>query len=178
VKGKTTRRRFIKNVAAGAGAVTLASSFEAARTSAQGEAMAATSTACGTKYEKYILAPQIKTYGDLQVFEIKGKDARGFDFAVQLSPTEAIALMNEPREAANADRVKAYIGGDPDNVKDIGQIEISLGKEPELYMIDSASVLYIPKGTPHRQRLLKKPAKGSFVLALTLPPKYVQPNKA
>ena len=176
MKRKTTRRGFIKNVAAGAGAVTLASSFQAVLAPQSSEAAAA--PGCGAKYEKYILAPQIKAYGDLQVFEIKGKDARGFDFAVQLSPTEAIALMNEPPEAVNADRVKAYIGGDPDNVKDIGQIEISLGKEPELYTIDSASVLYIPKGTPHRQRLLKKPAKGSFVLALTLPPKYVQPNKA
>jgi hypothetical protein len=134
--------------------------------------------ACGAKYQQYILAPQIKTYRDLQVFEIKGKDARGYDFVVQLSPTEAISLMNETPEAVNADRVRAYIGGDPANVKDIGQVEISMGKEQEIYDIDSASVLYIPKGTPNRQRLLKKPAKGSFVLTLTLPPKYVQPKKA
>ena len=176
MKRKTTRRGFIKNVAAGAGGVTLASSFQAALTSAQSGAI--TAPACGTKYQKNILAPQIKTYGDLQVFEIKGKDARGFDFAVQLSPIEAISLMNETPEAVNADRVKAYIGGDPENVKDIGEMEVSMGKEQEVYNIDSASVLYIPKGTPHRQRLLKKPVKGSFVLTLTLPPKYVQPNKA
>jgi hypothetical protein len=133
---------------------------------------------CGTKYQKYILAPQIKTFRDLQVFEIKGKDARGFDFAVQLSPVEAIPLMNETPEAVNADRVRAYIGGDPGNVKDIGRIEVSMGKEQEIYNIDSASVLYIPRGTPHRQRLLKQPVKGSFVLTLTLPPKYVPPAKA
>ena len=175
MKRKTTRRGFIKNVAAGAGGVTLASSFQAVLTSTQSGAIAA--PAGGTKYEKYILAPQIKTYRDLQVFEIKGKDARGFDFAVQLSPIEAISLMNETPEAVNADRVKAYIGGDPGNVKDIGEIEISMGKEQEIYNIDSASVIYIPKGAPHRQRLLKHPAKGSFVLTLTLPPKYVQPNK-
>jgi len=176
VKGKTTRRGFIKNVAAGAGGVTLASSFQAALSSTQSGAMAA--TACGAKYEKYILAPQIKTYRDLQVFEIKGKDERGYDFALQLSPIEAVSLMNETPEAASADRVRAYIGGDTANVKDIGEIEISMGKEPETYKIDSASVVYIPKGTPHRQRVLKKPAKGSFVLTLTLPPKYVQTDKA
>jgi uncharacterized protein YpmB len=174
VKRKTTRRGFIKNVAAGAGGVTLASSFQAALASAQSGASAA--PACGAKYQKNILAPQIKTYRDLQVFEIKGKDARGYDFAVQLSPIEAISLMNETPEAVNADRVRAYIGGDPENVKDIGAIEISMGKEQEIYNIDSASVLYIPKGTPHRQRLLKHPVKGSFVLTLTLPPKYVQPK--
>ena len=176
MKQKTTRRGFIKNVAAGAGGVTLASSFQSALTSAQSGAV--TATTCGEKYQKYILAPQIKTYRDLQVFEIKGKDARGFDFAVQLSPIEAISLMNETPEAVNADRVRAYIGGDPENVKDIGAIEISMGKEQEIYNIDSASVIYVPKGTPHRQRLLKQPVKGSFVLTLTLPPKYVQTHKA
>ncbi len=175
MKRKTTRRGFIKNVAAGAGGVTLASSFQGALTSAQSGTIAA--TACGTKYQKNILTPQIKTYRDLQVFEIKGKDARGYDFAVQLSPTGAISLMNETPEAVNADRVRAYIGGDPGNVKDIGAIEVSMGKEKEIYNIDSASVIYIPKGTPHRQRLLKQPVKGSFVLTLTLPPKYIQPNK-
>ena len=172
----TTRRGFIRNVAAGAGGATLASSFQAAVASTQSGATAV--GPCGAKYQKYILAPQIKTYRDLQVFEIKGKDARGYDFAVQLSPTEAVPLMNETPEAANADRVRAYIGGDPEKVKDIGEIEISMGKEQEIYNIDSASVIYIPKGTPHRQRLLKKSAKGSFVLTLTLPPKYVQPKKA
>ena len=176
MKRKTTRRGFIRNVAAGAGGITLANSFQAALASTQSGAIA--TPTCGTKYQKYILAPQIKTYRDLQVFEIKGKDARGFDFAVQLSPIEAISLMNETPEAVNADRVRAYIGGDSEKVKDIGEIEISMGKEQEVYKIDSASVVYIPKGTPHRQRLLKKPVKGSFVLTLTLPPKYVQPKKA
>jgi hypothetical protein len=176
VKRKTTRRGFIKDVAVGAGGVTLASSFQSALPSTQSAGVAI--GACGAKYQQHILAPQIKTYRDLQVFEIKGKDARGYDFAVQLSPVEAIPVMNEKPDSVNADRVRAYIGGDPGNVKDIGKIEVSMGKEQETYSIDSASVIYIPKGTPHRQRLLKQAVKGSFVLTLTLPPKYVQPKKA
>jgi len=174
-KRGTTRRGFVKNVAAGAGGMAIASSLQAALTPAQKGLMAA--PAQKSKYEKYILAPEIKRYQDLQVFEIRGKDARGYDFAVQLSPVAAIPLMNETPEAAAADRVKAYIG-EPENVKDIGtEIEISMGAEPEVYKIDSASMTYIPKGTPHRQRVLKKPAKSSFVLTLTLPPKYVEPAK-
>jgi hypothetical protein len=177
VRKGTTRRGFVKNVAVGAGGIALASSFRAASISCQSEALAA--PASGAKYEKYILAPQIKTYQGLQVFEIQGKDARGYDFAVQLSPVDAIPMMNETREAVNADRVKAYIGGDPENVRDIGtEIEVSMGGEPEVYQVDSASVTYIPKGVMHLQRLLKKPVKGSFVLTLTLPPKYVEPGKA
>ena len=170
----TTRRRFVGNVAAGAGGLALANSLRAALTPAQRALIAAPAS----KYEKYILAGEIKKYQDLQVFELKGKDARGYDFAVQLAPIDAIPLINETQEAANADRAKAYIGGDPQNVKDLGtEIEISVGGESEVYKIDSASVTYIPKGTPYRQRVLKKSPKTGFVLTLTLPPKYIEPAK-
>ena len=173
-KKGTTRRGFVRNVAAGAGGLALANSLRAALTPAQRGLIAAPAS----KYEKYILAGEIKKYQDLQVFELKGKDARGYDFAVQLAPIDAIPLMNETQEAANADRAKAYIGGDPQNVKDLGtEIEISVGGESEVYKIDSASVTYIPKGTPYRQRVLKKSPKTGFVLTLTLPPKYIEPAK-
>jgi hypothetical protein len=173
-KKGTTRRGFIKNVAVGAGGIALADSLRAALTPSQNGLIAAAATK--SNYEKYILAPEIKKYQDLQVFEIKGKDARGYDWAVQMAPVEAINLMNET-EAVNADRAKAYIG-EPDNVKDIGtEIEISMGSEAEVYKIDSASMTYIPKGIPYRERVLKKPAKTSFALTLTLPPKYIEPAK-
>ena len=176
-KKSTTRRGFVKNVAAGAGGIAFAGSLRAALKPNQRGLIAA--PASNSKYEKYILAPEIKKYQDLEVFEIKGKDARGYDFAVQLAPIAAIPLMNETAEAADADRAKAYIGGDPENVKDLDtEIEISMGEVPEVYKLDSASMTYIPKGTPYRQRVLKKPDKHSFVLSLTLPPKYIPPAKS
>ncbi len=172
----TTRRGFVKSVAAGAGGIALAGSLRTALKPSQRGLIAA--PAPKSKYEKYILAPEIKKYQDLEVFELKGRDARGFDFAVQLSPIAAIPLMNTP-EAVDADRAKAYIGGDPENVKDLDtEIEISMGEEPEVYKIDSACMTYIPKGTPYRQRVLKTPDKHSFVLSLTLPPKYIDPAKS
>ena len=126
--------------------------------------------------EKLVLAPEIKQYRDLQVFEFKGKDARGHDFGVQLAPMAAIDLMTGPA-AVNADRVKVYLGGDPDHIKNIDtEIEIAMGKET--YKIDSAAITYIPKGTPHRHHVLREPAKNSWVLTLTLPPKYIEPGKS
>jgi hypothetical protein len=84
--------------------------------------------------------------------------------------------MNETG-AVNADRAKAYIG-EPDSVKDIGtEIEISIGADAEVYKIDSASMIYVPKGVPCGQRVLKKPTKTAFALTLTLPPKYIEPTK-
>jgi hypothetical protein len=174
-KKGTTRRGFVKSAAAGAGGIALANSFRSVLTPAQGEVIAA--PAPESKYQKNILVGEVKQYGDLQVFQLKGKDTRGYDWAVQMSPVDAIPLMTQPA-AVDADRAMAYIGGDPKNVKDIGtEIEVSMGSEPEVYTIDSAAVTYIPKGTPYRQRVLKKAAKESFVLTLTLPPKYVEPPK-
>jgi hypothetical protein len=173
-KKGTTRRGFVKNIAAGAGGIALANSLRGALTPNQNGLLAAPATK--GNYERYILAPQIKKFKDLEVFEIKGKDARGYDWALQMAPIEAINLMNESGPV-NADRAKAYIG-EPENVKDIGtEIEISIGAAPEVYKINSASVTYVPKGTPLRQRVLTKPAKTSFVLTLTLPPKYIEPAK-
>lgn len=170
----TTRRGFVKKVAAGAGGIALASSLGNALKPDRSGLIAA--PAAKTKYDKYILVPEIKRYQDLQVFEIKGKDMRGFDWALQMAPIEAINLMNESG-SANADRAKAYIGA-PDNVKDIGtELEVSMGTEPAVFKLDSASVTYIPKGVPHKQRVLRKPAKDSFALTLTLPPKYEAPPK-
>jgi hypothetical protein len=174
MKKATTRRGFVRNVAVGAGSIVLVNSLRETMMPSQSELVAA--PAAKTKYDKYILVPEIKQYQDLQVFEIRGKDMRGFDWALQMAPVEAINLMTESG-AVNADRAKAYIGA-PDNVKDIGaEIEVSMGTEPEVYKLDSASVTYIPKGTPHQQRVLKKPTKASFALTLTLPPKYVAPPK-
>ena len=170
----TTRRGFVKNVAAGGGGLALAGSLRAAWTPNQNQLVAA--PAPKKNYQKYILAPEIKQYKDLQVFEIKGKDERGYDWALQMAPVEAIPLMSDAG-MVNADRTKAYIGA-PDNVKDIGAgILVSMGAGPEVYNIDSASVTYIPKGIPYRQNVLRKPQKPSFVLTLTLPPKYTPPPK-
>ncbi len=174
MKKATTRRGFVRNVAVGAGGIALAGSLREALTPNQSKLIAAPATK--TKYDKYILVPEIKQYQDLQVFQIKGKDMRGFDWVLQMAPIEAINLMNESG-AVNADRAKAYIGA-PDNVRDIDtEIEVSMGAEPEVYKLDSASVTYIPKGVPHKQRVLRKPTKASFALSLTLPPKYEAPPK-
>jgi len=137
-KKDTTRRGFIKTVAVGAGGIALANLLHTSVSPGQNGSVAAASTKIS--YEKYILAPEIKKYQDLEVFEIKGKDARGYDWSVQMAPVGAINLMDEAG-AVNADRAKAYIG-EPDNVKDIGtEIEISMGTEAEVYKIDTASMI-------------------------------------
>ena len=124
--------------------------------------------------DKYILAPEIKQYGDLQVFEFHGKDARGYDFGVQLTPIQAIPLINEPPKAMDADRVNMYAGGDHEKIDELNtEIEISMGDELETHTINSAAMTYVPKGIPYGHRVIGKTDKTSWVLTLTLPPKYI-----
>ena len=88
---------------------------------------------------RYILAPEIKQYGDLQVFEFHGKDARGYDFGVQLTPVQALPLINESPKAADADRVNMYAGGDHEKIGELNtEVEIIMGDESKTYTIDSA----------------------------------------
>ena len=127
---------------------------------------------------KYILAPEIKQYGDLQVFDFHGKDTRGYDFGVQLTPVQALPLINESPKAVDADRVNMYAGGDHEKIDELNaEIEITMGGEPEQYTIDSAAMTYVPKGTPYGHRVTKSTDKTSWILTLTLPPKYIPPEK-
>jgi hypothetical protein len=128
--------------------------------------------------DKYILAPEIKQYGDLQVFEFHDKDARGYDFGVQLTPVQALPLINESPEAVEADRVNMYAGGDHEKIDELNtEIEISMGDAPEKYTIDSAAMTYVPKGVLYGHRVTGNTDKTSWILTLTLPPKYIPPEK-
>jgi hypothetical protein len=127
---------------------------------------------------KYVLAPDILQYKDLQVFDFHGKDARGFDFGVRLSSAEALPLMDEMPAAVDADRVNMYAGSDPKDILKIDtEIEVTMGKEKEVHKITAATMTYVPKGVPYRHRALKKSDKTTWVLTLTLPPKYIPPEK-
>lgn len=126
--------------------------------------------------QKYIMAPEIKPVAGLQVFEFHGKDARGYDFTVQLSPLEALAGLSEPSVAA-ADRVKMYLGGDPADIGRIDtEIEITMGAFSS--RVNAAAMAYIPQGTPFRHRLLRQPPQNAWAFSLVLPPAYIEPGKA
>ena len=129
--------------------------------------------------DQYILPGEIRQFDDLQVFEFRGKDARGSDFGLRLTPAQVIPLMKEPVQTVDADRVFMYAGSDPAKINEMDtEIEITIGTEPETYTIDSAAMTYIPKGTPYGQSLVKNSENTTWILTLTLPPKYDPPQSA
>jgi hypothetical protein len=71
-----------------------------------------------------------------------------------------------------------YAGGDHEKIDELNtEIEITIGEEPERYTIDSAAMTYVPKGTPYGHSVTRNTDKTSWILTLTLPPKYIPPEK-
>jgi hypothetical protein len=121
-----------------------------------------------------IFSPEIKKIQNTRLFEFKGKDSRGYDFTVRLCPLKKPFPWKEPPHAAASDQIEVYFGGDPARLNDIGtEIEIQLGKEPEVYKLNSASIVYIPKGLEHSDIKFNEASRHFWHLNITLPPKYV-----
>jgi hypothetical protein len=129
------------------------------------------------KYDDCFLKPEITQAGEYQIFKMKGKDTRGYDWQVRLAPITAKTYPAEIAEKVDADRVEMYLGGvSPDIEKVSGEMEISMGKEAEKFIIDKPTLVYIPKGVPVSHKIVKKPEKTTFMLNFTLTPKYEAPK--
>jgi hypothetical protein len=129
------------------------------------------------KYDNCFLKPEITQAGQFQVFKMKGKDARGYKWEVRLAPITAKTYPAELPVTATADRVELYVGGKPMEIDKIsGEMEVALGKEGEKYNIDKAAMVYVPKGVPVKHRIMRKPEATTWLLNLTLTPKYEPPK--
>lgn len=129
------------------------------------------------KYDKCFLKPQITQAGENQIFTMKGKDARGYNWMVRLAPVTAKTYPAEIPETAKADRIELYVGGKPAEIGNIsGAVEVALGTENEKYNIDKAAMVYVPKGVPVKHRIVKNPKETTWLLNLTLTPKYEPPK--
>jgi hypothetical protein len=131
-----------------------------------------------TNYDSVFLQPEITQAGEFQVFTIRGKDTRGFDYTVRLSPVSAETIPGDLPETVNADRIELYCGGTPENIEKVsGEIEVKIGKEAEAHHIKEASAVYIPKDVPVKHRVVTEPKETAFMLSFTLTPKWEETAK-
>lgn len=66
-------------------------------------------------------------------------------------------VMVPEAHAHDFDQIVCFIGGDSTNMKDFGaEVEFSLGEEGEKYIINTTSIVYIPKGLVHGPLIFKK----------------------
>ena len=125
------------------------------------------------KYDEVFLKPQITQVGEYQVFNIKGKDTRGFKWSVRLSPVAKETVPGDLPVTADSDRIEAFIGGDPKEIANIGAaVDVALGKEGESHLIKDASMVYIPKGMPVKHKVTKASKDKAFMVSFTLTPKW------
>jgi hypothetical protein len=129
------------------------------------------------KYDDNFLKPEITQAGEYQIFKMKGKDTRGFDWMVRLAPITEKTYPADIKETVDNDRVELYVGGNPDEIGKLSsEMEVVLGKEQEKYDIKAAAMVYVPKGMPVQHKIVKKSKDITWLLNFNLTPKYEGPK--
>ncbi len=130
------------------------------------------------KYDHCILKPDIIQAGEFQIFELKDKDSRGYDFTFRVAPVSESTVPGNLPEKVTADRVEMLVGGKPLELeKTGGELEVILGEEKEAHRLDKATMVYIPGGTPIQHRLIRQPEETAWLFSFTLTPKWEGPEK-
>ncbi|HAA34334.1 MAG TPA: hypothetical protein DCD97_03370 [Firmicutes bacterium] len=134
-----------------------------------------------TKYEKYIIKePLYKSERTgMQVIHVCGEDdcagAIFQDFPADITGTyisEPFIMTSEPH-AHNYDQFLCFFGGNPLNFFEFdAEIELSLGEESEKHLIDTTSIVYIPKGLMHTPLEFKKVNKPVLFMHICFAPQY------
>lgn len=131
-----------------------------------------------TKYGKYIIKEPLEK-GMAPMLHICAEDGcagaefPGFPVEVQLlCITEPISFPHQAH-VHDADEMFFIFGSDPQNYYDFdAEIEIHLGEEGEKHIIDSTSIVYIPKGLLHAPIAITKVNKPIQWMHVLFTPKY------
>jgi hypothetical protein len=130
----------------------------------------------GSKYEKYIIkdavvegkfAPRILLEGE--------KDAGGANYTMVYNCIAEPFLMVENAHTHDYDQFLAFIGSNPMDFGDLGgEAEVYLGEEGEKHIINSTSIVHIPKGFTHCPLRFTRVDRPFVFIDIFLAPKYVR----
>jgi hypothetical protein len=133
-----------------------------------------------TKHGKYIMkpagekkAPQEKP-AEIPVV-LKGlKDWGGIQHRLKWSfITKPVLLVDKPH-THDFDEFLCFMGTNPETHEFAAEVELSLGKEGEKQIINTRSVVCIPKGLVHCPINFKKVDKPIVFVRIYLAPEYVR----
>ncbi|MGD9158432.1 MAG: hypothetical protein PVG39_08510 [Desulfobacteraceae bacterium] len=107
-----------------------------------------------TKYGKYIIREPLEKGGapSLHICAEKGcvGESLNFPVEVQLLVVTQPVTFPHPAHAHDGDEIFFIFGSNPQNYYDFdAEIEVHFGEEGEKHIIDSTSILYMPKGLVH-----------------------------
>lgn len=109
------------------------------------------------KYGKYVLREPVGTFAqkhpELEGIEsiiVSGKQWGFFDCHMGMTAIDKpFVMLNEPHKHPHEEFI-CFLGGDPMNPREFGaEVELCLGEEQEKHIINSPTIVYIPKEFPH-----------------------------
>jgi hypothetical protein len=130
-----------------------------------------------TKYGKHIIsdvAKEIKSSdGTTKIAILKHEGELGTNCSIGYHGILAPRAYPTPPHSHDCHQLLCFIGSDPRNLADFGaEIELCLGEEQEKHLINSTSIVSIPKGLKHCPLNFKKVDKPVIFLEITLENKY------
>jgi hypothetical protein len=178
-KVQSTRRRFVKNIAAGGAAVAAAGSFLqwTAEASPLLQAVSTETSDGKSKYGKCLVKLPIRKMGGSSMFSAGADILNGFPcniiYAFGLQ-TGRLGMSTEPH-VHDHDEVVYFIGSDPKDIGNLGaEVNFKIGpkgqEEDNIFSVPTAVV--IPKGVWHCPMYALKFEKPFLCMAVSLTQKY------
>jgi hypothetical protein len=140
-----------------------------------------------TKYGQYVInAPtqiddrQSKHLKRVVLRENKPwSDWRDINFSINYRCVTEPLIMAQESHEHDHEQFLFFLGGNPEDVTDLGaEIEVTLGKEAEKHVVNTATIVRIPKGLHHGPFTFKKVDKPVVFINVTLAPEYSRVNSS
>jgi hypothetical protein len=126
------------------------------------------------KYSKYFIKDPVKD-GKFAPILYYHSEFPGTDFTIRWHYITEPWLMDEKPHSHDFDQFSFFIGGNPMDITDFGaEVETYLGEEGEKYIINTTTILYIPKGLIHAPLNFKRIDRPIMFMNIPLTAQYVR----
>jgi dTDP-4-dehydrorhamnose 3,5-epimerase-like enzyme len=126
------------------------------------------------KYGKYFITEPIGDGKFAPLIRFSSEFA-GTNFSFRWHYITGPWLMEEKPHAHDFDQFTCFMGGNPTNVRDFGaEVEMFFGEEQERYVINTTTILYVPKGLVHGPLSFKRVDRPVMFINIPLTSQYVK----
>jgi endo-1,4-beta-mannosidase len=124
------------------------------------------------KYEKYFIREPIEM-GRFAPNLRYTSDFADTDFTFRWHYITSPYIMEAEPHAHDFDQFTCFMGGNPVNIREFGaEVELFLGEEGEKYIINTTTVIYIPRGLVHGPLNFKTVSKPIMFMNFPLTSHY------
>jgi mannose-6-phosphate isomerase-like protein (cupin superfamily) len=103
------------------------------------------------------------------------KDWSGIQHRINWKYISQPTLLVEEPHSHDFDEFLVFLGCDPENARDFdAEVELSMGEEGEKHIIDTGTIVCIPKGLVHCPINFKKVGKTVLFCNIYIAPDYVR----